>query len=413
MTLQLTAHPAAPAANLPWRVDIDLCIDELVLFEPAIELQLIGVDGALCWQGDSASAGCWLAWLPRGQWRFAATFPAAGAAATLRARLHAGHGTLRTVVAEAELALPSAKGGQWQDAAWSVRAGEGSPPVDELAFRRGHADWFFRHFDHAAGVVGSYMLGDSALLRGRILDMGCGDGITDLGLYLRYQPELLVGVDPFKGFERLLDIARANHLPLDALPPRLRFLDADGNHLPFPDDSFDVVVSWGSVEHIVGGYAQALREIKRVLRPNGLLFIHPGLYYSNFGHHLGEFSSEPHFHLKLAPDKLRELVLNSTPNYMDRAGEFATPAQYWQWYTELNPITVAGFEAELRALDFEFHRAALRVADRIDYSPELQRYPLIDLAADELYLSCWNRKQARPEGFEALDPMELLGGAAT
>ena len=77
---------------------------------------------------------------------------------------------------------------------------------------------------------------------------------------------------------------------------------------------------------------------------------------------------------------------------IDRSGEFASPAQYWQWYQELNPITVAGFERELRALDFEPWRVAIRSEDRIEYSPELLPYPMQDLATLELYLSCYNRK---------------------
>lgn len=406
MTLQLHASPAQPVADQPWRLDVDLTVDELLLIAPAIELVVLAGDGSLQCQADSASGGAWLGWLPRGHWRLSATFAQTGPAARILARLHAGHGRRRVVIAQAELSLAGGSG-QWSVPAWTATALRDAPAIDQLSFRRGHQDWFFRHFDHAAGVIGDYLLDDSPLLQGRILDVGCGDGITDLGLYLRYQPELLVGVDPFRGFDRLLEVARANHLPLTQLPAGLRFSDADGNHLPFADDSFDVVVSWGSVEHIAGGYGQTLREIKRVLRPDGMLFIHPGLYYSNFGHHLGEFSSEPHFHLKLPPDRLRELVLNTPPNYMDRAGEFATPQQYWQWYTELNPITVPGFEAELRALDFEFHRGALRCAERVDYSPQLQRYPLIDLAIDELYLSCFNRKPARPTGFRLQDPAAL------
>ena len=36
---------------------------------------------------------------------------------------------------------------------------------------------------------------------------------------------------------------------------------------------------------------------------------------------------------------------------------------------------------------------ALRTEDRIEYTPELQRYPIQDLATNELYLSCHNRKR--------------------
>ncbi len=77
---------------------------------------------------------------------------------------------------------------------------------------------------------------------------------------------------------------------------------------------------------------------------------------------------------------------------IDRSGDEATPAQYWQWFTELNPITVAGFESELRALDFEPWRVAVRTHDRVDYTPELQPYSFVDLAVGELYVSAFNRK---------------------
>ena len=166
--------------------------------------------------------------------------------------------------------------------------------------------------------------------------------------------------------------------------------------LPFEDDHFDVVISWGSLEHIAGGYAQALAEIRRVLRPDGLLMVHPGLFYSDVGNHLGEFRfarEEPYVHLKRSREWLREQVLTSEPDRIDRSGDHATPAQYWQWFTELNPITVAGFERELRAAGFEPWRVALRTHDRVDYTPELQNYAFVDLAVGELYVSAYNRKR--------------------
>jgi 2-polyprenyl-3-methyl-5-hydroxy-6-metoxy-1,4-benzoquinol methylase len=92
--------------------------------------------------------------------------------------------------------------------------------------------------------------GDSPLLRRRILDVGCGDGITDLSVALRTRCAELVGIDPYRGYERLPQIIEQNGLPPDVIPPNLRFLPESANAIPFADDSFDVVISWGSVEHI-------------------------------------------------------------------------------------------------------------------------------------------------------------------
>ncbi len=94
----------------------------------------------------------------------------------------------------------------------------------------------------------------------------------------------------------------------------------------------------------------------------------------------------------LPPEELRQAVLSMPPQRMDRDGHVATPEEYWQWFTELNPIRVADFERELRELGFEPWRVALRSSDLVEYTPELQRYAIQDLATAELYLSAWNRK---------------------
>ena len=268
-------------------------------------------------------------------------------------------------------------------------------PLGTLSWNKGHGDWFFRHFDHAATTVVTYLLKDSPLLRGRILDVGCGDGITDLSIALRTGCRELIGIDPFRGYERLPGIVASNGLPADLVPGSLRFLPEDANRLPFPDDSFDVVLSWGSVEHMAGGYLQALREVKRVLKPEGLFMVAPGLYYSTIGHHLDEFSDEPFFHLKKPREEIRRMVLERAPRYIDRSGEFAGNEQYWRWFNELNPITVTRFEQELRALEFQPWRVALRTVPLVEYTPEIEHYAIETLANTELYMSCVNRKRPR------------------
>jgi len=276
---------------------------------------------------------------------------------------------------------------------WQLRALPGTVPLHRLSWSRGHEDWFFRHFDHAARVIINMLLGNSELLRGRVLDVGCGDGIIDLGVMHRCQPELLVGIDPFKGYERLPEIAAENHLPVSLLEDeRLQFRSDDGNAIDFPDDSFDVVLSWGSLEHIAGGYSKVLEEIRRVLKPDGLFFVHPGLYFGPLGNHLGEFFDDPWVHLKTTPEELQKQVLSTKPDYIDRSGEESSSEEFWQWYTELNPITVDGFEKELRELGFEPWRVALRHNNMVEYTPELQKHSFQDLTTAELYLSAYNRK---------------------
>jgi SAM-dependent methyltransferase len=370
-----------------------------IAFSPEVRLQVISTEGGEPVYSGNLSSAFTAAWLPRGEYH-------------LRCHLHDLHipkGNFRlqmvavmesgrepTVTDEQSIdfensgeILPKGLG----QAAWALESAPGTEPVEELAWSQGYENWFFRHFDHAALVVTDFLLKKHPLLKGRILDVGCGDGIIDLGVFLRTQPEELVGIDPFGGFRRLPDIVREHHLPVEVLDdPRLQFREEDGNSIPYPDDYFDVVISWGSLEHIAGGYDKALQEIRRVLKNGGLLFVHPGLYYGALGNHLGEFFDDPFVHLKMNEQDLKEAVLASQPRRMDRAGHVATPDEYWQWYTELNPIEVAAFERQLRELGFEPWRAAVRTSDVVEYTPELQQYPIQDLATAELYLSAWNRK---------------------
>ncbi|HQY46880.1 MAG TPA: class I SAM-dependent methyltransferase [Usitatibacteraceae bacterium] len=373
-----------------------LRVEAPVVFLPGLRLR---VEGAGAVAADSRDTH-YLGWLPRGAYRVRAFLPGSLGAGAHRFSLEAVHREAMADAAAAKLegafTLAGPAAAPADGLAWSFETVAPGVAIENLSWKRGHEDWFFRHFDHAAATVVSYMLADSPKLRGRILDVGCGDGITALGVALRTGCEELVAIDPFRGFDRLPEILRANHLPADAIPKRVKYLGEDANFLPFADDSFDVVISWAAVEHFAGGYLQALREMKRVLRPGGLLFIHPGLYYCNAGHHLAEYSTEPFFHLRKSRDEIRAIVFGAKPRYEDRAGETPTPAQHWQWFNELNPITVTRFEQELRALEFEPWRVAIRTEGLVEYTPETLAYPMQDLATNELYVSCVNRKRPKP-----------------
>lgn len=376
-------------------LQLQFTLAEEILFDLDLNVQFLAGDGQCRLSRHASEAGWNISWLPRGTYRVVAR-PEVN-------ELPSGDYVLRFVfgsnvrseaashsVLEKDVHLAAAgDGGRWaisQDF-WQLESLDGVD-LSALSWRKGPSDWFHQHFDHAAEVVIDLMLARDDRLKGDILDVGCGDGVTDLGIFLRCNPNSLTGVDPFRGFERLPQIVSANQLPASVLDhPGLRFEAHSANDLPYPDDHFDVVLSWGSLEHIAGGYQEALGEIRRVLRPGGLFFVHPGLYYSTLGNHLQEFFDDPFIHLKITPDELRQKVLSSKPDYIDRAGYFAEPEEYWRWYTELNPITVPQIEKELRGLGFEPWRVALRTADVVEYTEELQAFGMDQLAIAEMYAS--------------------------
>lgn len=101
-----------------------------------------------------------------------------------------------------------------------------------------------------------------------VLDAACGTGDLSL-LFAQVGAKQVVGVD---FTDAMLAIARdkasalANRGRID--PARMEFAYADVTHLPFPDQSFDIV-SIGFGLRNVERPDLALREFHRVLRPDG------------------------------------------------------------------------------------------------------------------------------------------------
>jgi SAM-dependent methyltransferase len=94
----------------------------------------------------------------------------------------------------------------------------------------------------------------------RVLEVGCGAG-TDLVRFAR-GGAIVAGVDLSPS---AIALARRN-FEQQGLTADLR--EADGEHLPFPDDSFDLVYAHGVLQYTANSRALAA-ECRRVLKPGG------------------------------------------------------------------------------------------------------------------------------------------------
>ncbi len=102
----------------------------------------------------------------------------------------------------------------------------------------------------------------------RLLDVGCGTG-TQLAVARQCHPDLvMVGIDVDPA---VLARARRKLRATGTAPNRpVSLLRASADALPFADASFDAVVSTLSFHHMpTATKRQALREVHRVLAPNG------------------------------------------------------------------------------------------------------------------------------------------------
>jgi ubiquinone/menaquinone biosynthesis C-methylase UbiE len=99
----------------------------------------------------------------------------------------------------------------------------------------------------------------------RVLDVGCGTGYLLRGLAARI-PEAreLAGIDAAPA---MIETARTM-----AGDRRIRFATATAEHLPYPDETFDLVISTTSFDHWSDQRA-GLAECFRVLVPGGRLVL--------------------------------------------------------------------------------------------------------------------------------------------
>lgn len=110
-----------------------------------------------------------------------------------------------------------------------------------------------------------------------VLDVGCGHGLLTVLAAKRLKSGKSIGVDVWREFDqaenrpdKLLDNAK-----IEGVARFVEVKDGDARELPFPDATFDVVVSGWAIHNIaVGtGREKAIQEMVRVLKPGGWLGI--------------------------------------------------------------------------------------------------------------------------------------------
>lgn len=138
-------------------------------------------------------------------------------------------------------------------------------PKETAVYTHGHHESVLRsHRWRTAANSAGYLLGE--LRPGMaVLDVGCGPGTITADLAALVAPGRVTAVDTGTGIlEQAAAVAAERRLE------NVEFAVADVHALDFPDDSFDVVHAHQVLQH-VGDPVQALREMRRVCRPGGVV----------------------------------------------------------------------------------------------------------------------------------------------
>jgi len=113
--------------------------------------------------------------------------------------------------------------------------------------------------------------------REQVLDVGCGRGLMLIGAAKRLITGRATGIDIWQAEDLSNNHAGAalENARLEGVAQRVELKTADMRQMPFPDETFDVVVSRVAIHNLyqIGERAQAISEIARVLKPGGVVLI--------------------------------------------------------------------------------------------------------------------------------------------
>jgi arsenite methyltransferase len=161
---------------------------------------------------------------------------------------------------------------------WNHRGGPVRPLAFWASFFLANAASFYYTTRHGKFRVWEEIL-DGLRLSGReqVLDMGCGRGAILVAVARRLTDGRVTGIDLWSAHDQSGNAAEATlrNAVLEGVADHVAIETGDMRALPFPDQSFDVVVSSLAIHNIRsdGDRAQAIAEAWRVLKPGGRLAI--------------------------------------------------------------------------------------------------------------------------------------------
>lgn len=256
-------------------------------------------------------------------------------------------------------------------------------------------EWFRAHFHYATDLVNQWMGSVLDLRTAKLLSFGCGDGITDLGLVLRYGATDIYGIDIRQEYDKLKRISK-EQLGLRRVPRSLRF-DTIKPGTPLSGRmQVNGIFSWSTFEHIQKDQLEPIaRDLYNTLLPGGFFFLQiEPLFYSPFGSHLRRYDDVPWHHLLVSDEELWR-VIQAHQGEIDGAerdfgfDDFGVEGYkkfVFNEYLTLNRLTADQLVDLMTSVGFTVAKQERRRVDMTVPEALQGRYPDDDLLTNEIIL---------------------------
>lgn len=193
-----------------------------------------------------------------------------------------------------------------------------------------------------------------------VLDVGCGAGGKSL-YYLSKGANKVVGIDVVEHYKE-----ESEKLASDLGLSGFEFYVQDAAATDFPDNSFDTVIMNDAMEHVAKPM-EVLKEMQRILKPGGRLYVNFPPYNHPYGAHLSDVIGVPwvqaFFSDKTLIEAYKDLV-SDKPDAKSRIDfRIGLDENGKEYFSYLNKMSIKRFKNLAKQSDFKvkyYHEAPLR-----------------------------------------------------
>lgn len=249
---------------------------------------------------------------------------------------------------------------------------EPTTTTDETPAEHDHVAWFDEHYNNAPREIIDFLGGDGLSMEGAsVASIGSGDGIMDLGVFHKAKPAKLVGYDVRPtDYSALRRMAASYGIPepYPEDPERFSFETSSEASIPASNDTFEHAYTWSVFEH-VSKPTEMFKEIQRILKPDGKLFLQIWpFYYSEHGGHLWmTYRDEPYPHLLRSDREITERTRFEAGTDPTRSGQ--------DEFHSLNRLTIDGLQRAMLAGGLLITKLQL-LSEPVHLPPEAALRPL-------------------------------------